>query len=101
MERYSLHFRDRPVQGLLQKGQSKFLLLSLAPGQGLTNHRAPMALAVIVLSGTIRFLVNGQAEILRNSDMLVLDAHVEHAVEALERSVVLLVLVPDTPGQNS
>jgi quercetin dioxygenase-like cupin family protein len=101
MERYSLQFRDRPVQSLLQKGKSKFIQLSLNPGQGLTKHRVPLALAVIVLDGAVRFIVGQRDEILLTADMLVLDPNVEHAVEALERSIVLLVLVPDTTVQTS
>jgi quercetin dioxygenase-like cupin family protein len=84
-----------------QRGQCKFVQLSLDPGQGLTNHHTPLALAVIVLTGTIRFTTGEQDEVLHTADMLVLDPRVEHAVEALERSIVLLVLVPDTPGQTS
>jgi quercetin dioxygenase-like cupin family protein len=95
MERYSLQFRDRTVQSVLQRGQSKFVQLSLEPGEGLTKHRASLTLTVIVLTGQIRFTADERAEVLDASDMLALAPGVEHAVEAIEKSTVLLVLTPD------
>lgn len=107
MERYSLQFRDQTVHSVLQRGQSKFVQLSFEPGEGLPNHRAPLALTLIVLTGQIRFSVDERTEVLDASDMLTLDPAVEHVVEAIERSTVLLVLTPDNepsmesaPGTN-
>src|SRR5579875_1589848 len=95
MEKISLQFRDRPVQNVLQRGDSKFVQLSFEPGEGLTKHRVPLALAVIVLTGRVLFTVEEQTEPLDASDMLTVDPGVEHAIEAVERSTVLLVLTPD------
>src|SRR5579875_3471938 len=97
MEKISLKFRDKPVQSVLKRGDSKFVQLSFEPGQGLTKHKAPLALAVVVLTGKIRFTVGDETVILEASEMLTVDPAVEHAVEAVERSTVLLVLTPDTP----
>lgn len=94
METYSLQFRDRPVQSVLQRGESKFVQLSFEPGEGLSKHRAPLALTVIVLTGQIRFTVGDETEVLNASEMLALEPAIEHAVEAVERSTVLLVLTP-------
>jgi quercetin dioxygenase-like cupin family protein len=98
VQKYSLQFRDRPVESILQRGQSKFVQLSLEPGRGLTKHSTPMALTVVVLTGQIRFTVGDTTELLNASDMLAIDPGVEHAVEAIQRSTVLLVL---TPGNGS
>lgn len=95
MDRYSLQFRDKPVQSVLQRGQSKFIQLSFPPGEGLTKHRAVLALTVIVLTGRIRFTVGEHTEVLGASEMLAVAPGAEHAVEAIERSTVLLVLTPD------
>lgn len=95
MDRYSLQFRDKPVQSVLQRGQSKFIQLSFPPGEGLAKHRALLDLTVIVLTGRIRFTVGEQTEVLGASEMLAVAPGAEHAVEAIERSTVLLVLTPD------
>lgn len=96
MQRFSLQFRDQSVQSVFQRGQSKFVQLSFEPGQGLKKHHTPLALAVIVLTGEIQFTVGDRTEVLHASDMLTLDPGVEHAVEANQRSTVLLVLTPDS-----
>ncbi|OPG15581.1 hemerythrin domain-containing protein [Ferroacidibacillus organovorans] len=102
MEKYSLQFREQSVQSVLKRGESKFVQLSLEPGEGLTKHRAPLALTVIVLTGQIRFTVGTESEVLNASEMLAIEPTVEHAVEALERSTVLLVLTPNgVPTKNS
>jgi len=94
MERFSLQFRDRQVQSVLQRGQSKFVQLSFEPRQGLTKHRAPLALTVVVLTGQVSFTVGDRTERLNASDMLAIGPDVEHEIEAIERSTVLLVLTP-------
>ncbi|MCL6443808.1 MAG: hemerythrin domain-containing protein [Alicyclobacillus sp.] len=95
MEKFSLKFRDKPVQSILQRGESKFVQLSFKPGQGLTKHRAPLALTVVVLTGRVLFTVDDKTEVLEASEMLTVDPAVEHAIEAVEKSTVLLVLTPD------
>lgn len=94
MQIVSLEFREKPVQSVAQRGASKFVQLSFEPGQGITKHRAPLALAVVVLTGTVRFSVGDDAELLHASEMVMLDPNVEHAIEGVEKSTVLLVLTP-------
>jgi|GEM_PF-2036048 len=95
MEKISLQFREQLVQSLLQRGQSKFVQLSLEAGQALTNHRAALALTVIVLTGKVRFTVGETTEVLDASSMLAIAPDAEHALEGIEKSTVLLVLTPD------
>lgn len=99
MEKMSLQFRDKPVQSLAKRGESKFVQLSFDPGQGLTRHRAPLALTVVVLTGAVRFTVGDDEELLRASEMVMLDPNVEHAIAGVEKSTVLLVLTP--PGAET
>lgn len=96
MEKFSLKFRDRQVQSVLQRGESKFVQLSLEPGKGLAKHSTPLALSVVVLTGRVVFTVGEQTEILEATEMLTVDPAVEHAIEAVELSTVLLILTPDT-----
>ncbi|WP_067926183.1 hemerythrin domain-containing protein [Alicyclobacillus shizuokensis] len=95
MQRVSLAFRDKQVESLLQHGQAKFVQLSLRPGEELIQHRTPFALTVIVVSGEIRFTMEEEERTLVAPCLLTVGAGVEHAVEALTTSVVLLVLSPE------
>lgn len=100
MEKISLQFRDRPVQSVQQRGESKFVQLSFEAGKGLVKHRAPLTLTVVVLTGRVLFTVGDQTERIESSEMLTVDAGVEHAIEAVERSTVLLVLTPDATAAD-
>jgi len=95
MQRYVLGFQDEKIKGVFQQGDCKFVQLSLEPGQGLAKHKTKHTLALIVLSGKIHFTVDEQTETFSASEMLTLEPSREHAVEAVERSTVLLVLVPE------
>lgn len=95
MEKFSLQFRDKPVQNVLQRGESKFVQLSFEPGKGLAKHRVPLSLTVVVLTGRVVFTVEDNTQVLEASEMLAVDKSVEHAIEAIEKSTVLLVLTPE------
>lgn len=95
MEKISLQFRDKQVQCVLQRDETKFIQLSLAPHKGLTKHRTPHNLAVLVLTGKVLFTIEEQSFVLEASEMLAVDPGVEHAIEGIEQSTVLLVLTPD------
>lgn len=106
MEKYPLRFREKSVQSVLQRGQNKFVQLSFEAGEGLTKHRAPLGLTVIVLTGKIRFTVGEQTEVVDSSEMLALEPGIEHELKAIEKSTVLLVLTPDgeptaSPSSNT
>ncbi|WP_026962664.1 hemerythrin domain-containing protein [Alicyclobacillus herbarius] len=100
MQRVSLAFQDKMVQSLLQHGEARFVQLSLNPGQGLTRHKTPLALTVVVVSGKIVFTVDDEQVLLEGPSLLPVGAGVEHAVEAVEKSVVLLVLAPSEGAED-
>jgi quercetin dioxygenase-like cupin family protein/iron-sulfur cluster repair protein YtfE (RIC family) len=103
VKKVSLAFQDQNVKSVLQHGNGKFVQLSLNPGEGLTKHRTPHHLAVIVLTGSVRFSVDGETQELSASEMITVEPKVEHAVEAVQQSTVLLVLVPqqEAPTKSS
>lgn len=94
MNKVSFAFQEQNVKSVLQHGEGKFVQLSLNPGEGLTKHRTPHHLAVIVLRGVIRFSLGGETEELSAQEMVTVEPKVEHAVEAVEQSIVLLVIMP-------
>ncbi|KUO95376.1 hypothetical protein [Ferroacidibacillus organovorans] len=95
MDLYSLQFRDKKIERVCQRGKSKFMQLSLQAGEGIEEHLAPLLLAVVILKGRIAFSTGNQKKEIGELEMLTLDANTLHAVEALEQSIVLLVLTPD------
>lgn len=95
MEKYSLTFKDQLVSKVVKVEDSQFLQLSMEPGQGLTEHKTPNHLTLVVLSGQIRFTLKNEEMVLEASDMIKVNPNAEHAVEAIDKSIVLLVLVPE------
>ncbi len=96
MKRFSLGFTPQKVQTVFQEGDSRFVLLSLMPGQGLTKHRTKQRLVLTVLTGEIEFTVGDNTDVVLPSEMLTVDPLVEHAVVAKQKSTVLLTLIPQT-----
>ncbi len=94
MPTISLQFREQAVTSLFKKDDSKFVQLSFEPGQTLAAHKTDHNLAVLVLNGKINFGIHDEKLTLEPLEMLMVEPSVEHSVEALEKSTVLLVLTP-------
>lgn len=100
MEKFSLDFSPKMVQTVFQEGESRFVLLSLLPGQGLTRHRTKQRLVLTVLTGEIEFTANDSTTVVLPTEMLTVDPLTEHAVSAKQNSTVLLTLIPQV-GSNT
>ncbi|MEZ6114901.1 MAG: cupin domain-containing protein [Pirellulaceae bacterium] len=66
--------------------------LAMKAGKRLPSHVAPGELVVQCLTGHVEFQVGEQQVTLKPGDMTVLAAGTEHAVHALEDSLVLLTI---------
>ncbi len=95
MQKFSLEFKERSVQSLFALGEARVVQASFEPGQGLTKHVAKHTLNLIVLTGRIKFTVNGEVHELKASEMAVVEPLNEHAIEAIEKSTLILNLIPD------
>jgi quercetin dioxygenase-like cupin family protein len=93
MKIYPLTFEENFVQPLLDNGASKVVKFSFPKGKVLKKHQAPSDILVFVLKGKIRFSAGEEVE-LSAAQMISLSAQIEHSLEALEDSVVVLVLTP-------
>ncbi len=62
-------------------------------GEGLSEHEARQAAVVQVLSGRLRFTVDGEDLDLGSGSWLHMSPGTPHALEALEPTVMLLTLV--------
>ncbi len=68
------------------------VLIALKSGGTLPEHRAPGPITVLVLEGRVAFSANGQRLEAGPHDLLTLEAHALHAVEALEPSALLVTI---------
>lgn len=90
---YSLAFNDRFVKPIMDNKVSKVVQFSFPKGKLLDKHKTSSAILVSVISGKVRFQAEEEV-ILESGQLLSLEPNVEHSVEALEDSVMLLTMTP-------
>ena len=66
---------------------------ALDAGQGLTEHSSPFDAFVIVTDGAVTLTIGGTAVHATPGTIVRMPANVPHAVEAMERSRLLLVML--------
>ena len=89
----SLEFSDRALRNVLIRGDSKVLQLCLKRGQAIAKRRVPDSAMMVVVSGTLSVTCSEHERVLRVSDAVLIQPAEEHALTALEDSVVLLILL--------
>ncbi|TBL76259.1 cupin domain-containing protein [Paenibacillus thalictri] len=99
MNPYKLSFEETFIQPVLDNGVSKVVKFSFPKGKVLQKHKTTSDILVFVLDGKIRFTAGEDVE-LQTADMISLAKQVEHSIEALEDSLVVLVLTP-SPNAHS
>ncbi len=62
-------------------------------GQGLSEHTAPFDAMVSVLDGEVEITISGKGYTLKAGDMIVMPANQPHALKALTRFKMLLVMI--------
>lgn len=81
------------VSRTLSKGPSGTLtVFALDAGQEISEHTTPHEAFAVGLDGSTEFTVGGRKAVLRKAEILRLPADVPHALKAVERCKLLLVM---------
>jgi quercetin dioxygenase-like cupin family protein len=80
---------------LVTKPKGTVTLFAFDDGEGLSEHTAPFDALVFVLDGETDITVAGEAERVRAGEMLLLPAGKPHALKAVTRFKMLLVMIRD------
>jgi len=78
---------------LLKKESGNITLFSFEQGQGLSEHTAPFDAVVLILDGTAEITISGTAKTVEEGELLIMPANVPHALQAVERFKMLLVMI--------
>ncbi|AKG92351.1 Cupin domain [Geoglobus ahangari] len=70
-------------------------LFAFDKGQGLSEHTAPFDAIVYVVEGEVEVKISGRPYHLKEGDMIVMPANEPHALKALSRFKMLLVMIRD------
>jgi quercetin dioxygenase-like cupin family protein len=68
-------------------------LFAFDAGQGLSEHTAPFDAMVMLLDGEVEIAIAGKKHLLKTGDMIVMPANQPHALKAVSRFKMLLVMI--------
>jgi quercetin dioxygenase-like cupin family protein len=78
---------------LLKKNVGNITLFSFDTGQGLTEHTSPYDAVVYILDGKAEIIIGGEPKIVKTGEMMIMPANKPHALNAVERFKMLLVMI--------
>jgi quercetin dioxygenase-like cupin family protein len=78
---------------LIDKPKGTVTLFAFAEGEGLSEHTTPYDALVQVMDGEVEITIGGKAFHLGEGEMIVMPAEIPHALRALGRFKMLLVMV--------
>lgn len=78
---------------LIDKGIGTITLFAFDEGQGLSEHTAPFDAFVQVADGEAEITISGTKHILQAGQMIIMPANQPHAVKAVKKFKMLLVMI--------
>ena len=78
---------------LVQRPTGTVTLFAFAAGEGLSEHTAPFDALVEILDGAAEITVSGRKLRARAGELVLLPARKTHALQAVERFKMLLVMI--------
>jgi quercetin dioxygenase-like cupin family protein len=81
---------------LVRTGGGNVTLFAFDAGQGLTDHTSPFDALVMVLEGRLVLTIGGAPVQAAAGTMVLMPAHVPHAVDAPEAARMLLIMLRDS-----
>jgi len=91
----SINYQDGSVvsREIIRKSTGTVTLFAFDEGQGLSEHTAPFDALVYVVDGQVEVLISGKAYHLNRGDFVILPANETHALRALSKFKMLLVMI--------
>jgi len=68
-------------------------VFSFDKGEGLSDHTAPFDALVYILDGKAQIRISGKPYLVKKGEMIIMPAHRPHALSAIKKFKMLLVLV--------
>lgn len=94
LEQFIAYADDAVVSKTLHKRQAGNLtLFAFDKGQGLSEHTAPFDAIVHILDGEAQIKIGGTPQTVTKGQMLIMPANISHALTALSRFKMLLVMI--------
>jgi len=81
------------VSKQVYNNKSTITLFAFDKGQSLSAHKAPFDAGVSILDGKGEFTIGGEKFIAETSDFFIMPANIMHAVNAVEKFKMLLIML--------
>jgi quercetin dioxygenase-like cupin family protein len=78
---------------IVDKKTGTITMFAFGKGQGLSEHTAPFDALVYVLEGEAGITISGESFYLKGGETIIMPADKPHALEALNRFKMLLVMI--------
>jgi len=78
---------------LLDKKTGTLTLFAFDAGQGLSEHTAPYDATILILDGKAKIRIGKKLHSAAAGQMIIMPAHIPHAVQAHERFKMLLIMI--------
>ena len=78
---------------LVYKSAGTITLFAFDAGEGLSEHTAPFDAVVMGLEGEAKITIAGEEYVLGDGEMIVMPAHIPHAVEARTQFKMVLTMI--------
>ncbi len=78
---------------LLEKETGTVTVFAFGEGQGLSEHTAPFDAMVCILDGKAEISISGKPNMLEQGDMIIMPANEPHALKAMERFKMMLIMI--------
>jgi len=90
-----IEYQDGAVvsKEILKTASGTVTVFAFDAGQGLSEHTAPFEVLVNVIDGEAEVTISGTAHTLSEGQMIILPANQPHALKAIKRFKMLLVML--------
>jgi quercetin dioxygenase-like cupin family protein len=88
-------YRDHSVvsREIIGKPSGTMTIFAFDEGEGLSEHTAPFDAAVYILEGEAEIRIEGEPHVVKEGEMIIMPANKPHALKAVTRYKMLLVLI--------
>lgn len=80
---------------LIKKDKGTITVFAFDKDQGLSEHTAPFDALVHIIDGKADILLDGKSNILQKGEMIIMPANIPHALKAIEKFKMLLVMIKE------
>lgn len=80
---------------IIKKDTGTITLFAFDQGQSLSEHTAPFDAFVQVVDGKGEFVIDGKPVIVNRDEFVILPANIPHAVNAVEKFKMLIIMIKE------